>query len=246
MENATLKGRWEGIIIRQSQPERRHLPPGDDRTQRSQGEIKPHLKGWEGPSRWRGHKIQSRKEWAIKNFKTGKGLWARTLEMRWARKEEYWWAVFCSAARATGRAVPKRHSDWWHQETGKKVVYLWSPLGPGTAQRRATGLADMVRILEPTFYSQRIKSYRTDPRELWPLTLGFILNPHIDRVTGRGWVLEVHIPDFTLKHILVPRHKRHFNFRAILHKHCISHCHSIFILLGDDGLVDLLQYFANS
>lgn len=78
------------------------------------------------------------------------------------------------------------------------------------------------------------------PGEPGPLTPGFVLNPHVDGITGGGWILKAHVLDFTLKHVFVPGDKRHLHLEAVLHEHCIGHGHKVLILLGADGLVDLL------
>lgn len=87
-------------------------------------------------------------------------------------------------------------------------------------------------ITEPNAH---LRSHRTGG----PLTPGFILHPCVDGITGGGWVPEVHVANFTAEHIFVPRDERHFHLKAVLHKHGIGHRHNVFILLGDDGLVDL-------
>lgn len=94
----------------------------------------------------------------------------------------------------------------------------------------------------PPFPSQNVHLQETGE----PLTPGFVFHPEIDGITGRDWVLEVHILHFTLEHLFVPGCKGNFHFKAILDKHSIGHGHDVFILLGDYSLVDLLQYFTNS
>jgi hypothetical protein len=94
----------------------------------------------------------------------------------------------------------------------------------------------------PPSHSPRVNPHRIGE----PLTPGLIFDPKIDGLRGRGWVLEVHILHFTLKHIFVPYCKRHFHFKAIPEKHSIGHGHNVFIFLGDNSLVDLLQHFTNS